>query len=163
MYRCIYFYIVYYICNGEATYAHKTKERKSIRITRIMIFHNILSPCICSIMVSMILNKLYIPSFWSWKFWLIYIYIYIYKRPSFSNASLNTSNQNYKVWKGFVCKGFDWKNFAVIFLNSSPITSYDLRHQFSKPLRLSVDLTYDGTGTLSFLGSKMWHPVPLGN
>ena len=35
----------------------KTKVRKSFRITRIMIFHNTLSPCICSIMDSMILQK----------------------------------------------------------------------------------------------------------
>ena len=35
----------------------------------------------------------------------------IHKRPSFSNDSLNTCYQNYKV-----CKDFAWKNFAGIFL-----------------------------------------------
>ena len=39
------------------TNGRKTEGRKSIRITRITIFHNILSPCISPIMNSMILKK----------------------------------------------------------------------------------------------------------
>ena len=45
------------VTKGRKTNERRTKERKSIRITRIIIFHNTLSPCKFPIMDSIILHK----------------------------------------------------------------------------------------------------------